>query len=335
MNRNGVEATAQVVCLRPLEDFLRVGVRPPEELAVAYVPPDGPELAEEVAQAEAVVLPSVGPPVATDLLVRAVRLKLVQFTGAGVDRVDVGALARRGVPVAHVAGANAREVAEYVVIAAGVVLRRLAWADREIRRGRYREVRSRMLADNLPGFSGLSVGIVGLGHIGVAVARAFSRLGCRVAYYDPLVPTPPDEAGAIERLSLHELMAVSDIVTLHVPLTPATRMLIDAEALSRMRPGAVLVQASRGGVVDEAALAARLRDGALAGAAVDVYADEPPDAHSPLLSLTGEAAERVLFTPHVAGVTRQSTARLSRAAWDNVYRVIVGGLPPLNVAAPP
>ncbi|MCL6596371.1 MAG: hypothetical protein K6V73_09210 [Firmicutes bacterium] len=128
---------------------------------------------------------------------------------------------------------------------------------------------------------------------------------------------------------------MSGIVTLHVPLTPTTRMLIDSEALSRMRPGAVLVQASRGGVVAEGALAARLREGALAGGAVDVYADEPPDAHSPLPTLTGEAAEQVLFTPHIAGVTRQSTARLSRAAWDNVYRVIVDGLPPLNVAAPP
>ncbi|MCL6596370.1 MAG: hypothetical protein K6V73_09205 [Firmicutes bacterium] len=116
MNRSEVEATARGVCLRPLEDFLRVGVRSPEELAVAYVPPDGPELAEVVAQAEAIVLPSVGPPVATDMQMRAPRLRLVQFTGAGVDRVDVGALFRRAVPVAHVAGPNAREVAEYVVL---------------------------------------------------------------------------------------------------------------------------------------------------------------------------------------------------------------------------
>ena len=115
-----------------------------------------------------------------------------------------------------------------------------------------------------------------------------------------------------------------------MPLLPATRGLIGAAELARMQPGAVLVQASRGGIVDEAALAAALRSGHLGGAAVDVYSSEPPDAANPLLALRDEAAQRVLFTPHIAGVTRQSSAFLFRSSWANVERVLVRGEPPLN-----
>lgn len=323
---------AQVVCLRPLEDFVRVGVTPPDDLSIVYRPSDS-DLTAVLGDATAVVLASVGPPLETATLRAAPGLRLVQFTGAGVDRVDVAELSRRGVTVASASGANAREVAEYVVLAAGTLLRRLAWADREIRRGRYREVRARMVSDNLPGYSDLVVGVVGMGHIGVAVARVFSALGASIAYFDPQAPPPPADVPGIRSLPLPALLEQSDIVTLHVPLLAATRGLIDGPALDHMKPGAVLIQASRGGVVDEQAAADRLMSGALGGMAVDVYAHEPPDGQDPLLRLEGEAAERVLFTPHIAGVTRQSTARLSKEAWENVHRVLVQGLAPRNVVS--
>jgi phosphoglycerate dehydrogenase-like enzyme len=119
-------------------------------------------------------------------------------------------------------------------------------------------------------------------------------------------------------------------VSLHVPLLPATRNLIGAAELAAMQPGAVLIQAARGGVVDEQALAEALRTGRLGGAAVDVYSAEPPPPDHPLLQLEGEAAERCLLTPHIAGVTRQSAAFLFRSAWQNVERVLVGGKLPLH-----
>jgi phosphoglycerate dehydrogenase-like enzyme len=115
-----------------------------------------------------------------------------------------------------------------------------------------------------------------------------------------------------------------------VPLVPATRGLIGAAELRRMKPGAILIQASRGGVVDEAALAEALRAGPLGGAAVDVYTSEPPTPDNPLLALSGEAAERILLTPHIAGVTRQASAYLFRSAWQNVERVLLEGRPPLS-----
>ena len=117
---------------------------------------------------------------------------------------------------------------------------------------------------------------------------------------------------------------------MHVPLLPATQNLIGDRELARMKPGAVLIQASRGGIVDEAALAAHLASGHLGGAAVDVYSTEPPAADNPLLKLAGEAARRLLLTPHIAGVTRQASAFLFRSAWQNVERVLIQNQPPLN-----
>ena len=122
------------------------------------------------------------------------------------------------------------------------------------------------------------------------------------------------------------------IVTLHVPLLPATKGLLGRNELAGMKKGAILVQASRGGIVDEQALANALQVGALGGAAVDVYSTEPPTPDNPLLGLSGEASERLLLTPHIAGVTRQSAAMLFRSAWQNVERVLIKNGEPLNRA---
>ena len=131
-------------------------------------------------------------------------------------------------------------------------------------------------------------------------------------------------------MSLADVLARADVVTLHVPLLPDTRNLIGAAELKSMKPGAVLIHAARGGVVDEAALAESLASGHLGGAAVDVYSTEPPEPGNPLLALSGEAAERTILTPHIAGVTRQASAFLFRSAWENVERVLVRNEPPLS-----
>ena len=228
-------------------------------------------------------------------------------------------------------GGSNSAVAEYAVTTASLLLRRFAWADAEVKRGNYAAFRARMLADNLRGLDGAMVGIIGLGVIGLAVAQAFHTAGCRLCYHDPASPHAAAAASlAAEPLALDDLLATSDVVSVHVPLLPATRGLLGAAELARMQPGAVLVQTSRGGIVDEAALAAALRSGHLGGAAVDVYSSEPPDAANPLLALRDEAAQRVLFTPHIAGVTRQSSAFLFRLSWANVERVLIRGEPPLN-----
>jgi phosphoglycerate dehydrogenase-like enzyme len=322
--------SANVLCLRPEADFTRVAAPAPATLRVTYGKPDDAAVPELMRASDALIIPAVGPKLAPALF-EGSRLKLVQVTGAGVDRLDREALVRLGIPVANVAGGSNGAVAEYVVTAASTLLRRFAWADAEIKVGNYAAFRARMVADNLPGLDGLLVGLIGFGAIGMAVAQAFAALGCRVGYYDP---APRDvkasEAIGATPMALDALLAAADVVSLHVPLLPATQGLIGERELALLKPGAVLIQASRGGVVDEAALAAQLRAGRLGGAAVDVYSTEPPGADNPLLKLDGEAARRLLLTPHIAGVTRQSWGILFRSAWQNVERVLIEKAPPLN-----
>ena len=323
---------SDVLCLRPQADFARVDALPPSTLAVTYKAPDDAEVPTLMRKAQALVIPAVGPKLPAELF-QGTALKLVQVTGAGLDRLDKAALAGLGIPVANVPGGSNSAVAEYAVTTASLLLRRFGLADAELKDGNYVAFRARMIGDNLAGLDGLLVGIVGLGVIGMAVAEAFAKAGCRVCYYDP-APADAQAAAAlgVTSLSLAELLRQADVVTVHVPLLPETKGLIGRDALAGMKKGAILVQASRGGIVDEQALADALRSGALGGAAVDVYSTEPPTPDNPLLGLTGDAAHRLLLTPHIAGVTRQSAALLFRSAWQNVERVLIEKAGPLNRA---
>ncbi len=326
--------SADVICLRPEADFREVEVAPPGALRIRYAEP-GQVPEADLASARALVLASVGPRIERSWLDRIPNLQLVQFTGAGVDRLGTACAHRPEVAVANVPAANVREVAEYVLLAAGVLLRGLARADRGVRAGRYAEVRASLTPAAVRSIHSRTVGVVGLGQVGLAVARLLRAAGAAVCYCDP---APPDLAAADElglvRLGLDDLLARCDVVTLHVPLLPGTRGLIGEDRLRAMPRGALLINASRGGVVDEGALARALADGHLGGAAVDVYEQEPPPAGSPLLSLPPGVAERVLFTPHIAGVAYEAARALYSQAWDNVTRVLVRGLPPLHRVRP-
>jgi len=316
-----------VIVLRPEADFKRVDALPPDTFSITYRAPDDAELPALMKQAQAMVIPAVGPKLPPALF-EGSSVKLVQVTGAGLDRLDEAALKKIGIAVANVPGGSNSAVSEYAVTCASTLLRRFAWSDAEIKAGRYDAFRKRMLGDNLAGLDGLTVGVVGLGVIGLAVAQAFHRAGARISYFDP-APRDPKAAAAIDAksLTLEELLRTADVVTLHVPLIPATKGLIGAQQLTAMKQGAILINAARGGIIDEAALVAHLESGHLGGAAVDVYSTEPPAADDPLLQAKGDAAARLLLTPHIAGVTRQSAAFLFRASWANVARVLSGEAP--------
>jgi len=320
--------TARVLCLRPEADFLKAGVAPPATLSITYRAPGDPDVAALLQEARALVIPAVGPKLEPGLF-EGGAVELVQVTGAGVDRLDAPAMKRLGIPVCNVVGGSNEAVAEYALTAALMLLRRFAWADAEIRAGNYKAFRGWMIEESLRGLNDLAVGVVGFGNIGQAVARAFQGMGSDILYYDP-APANARVAAELDAkpMSLHELLAASDVVTLHVPLLPETRGLIGADELARMKQDAVLVNAARGGIVDESALAMALNAGRLGGAALDVYENEPPPDSDPLLALDGEAAHRLLFTPHIAGVTRQSWATLFREAWNNVERAIMRGETP-------
>ena len=322
--------TPSVLCLRPKIDFERVGSMPSSSLNVLYRAPSDPDVPGLMRKVQALVIPAVGPKLDAALFDGA-SLRLIQVTGAGLDRLDSAALKKAGIPVANVPGASNQAVAEYVVTCASLLLRRFAWANSEIHDGQYVDFRARMLNDNLAGLEGLLVGIVGFGVIGLAVAEAFYKMGCRIAYYDP-APQNPHFVSSVGARSMpfNDLLEASDVVTLHVPLLRETTGLIGTAELAKMKEGAILIQGSRGGVVDESALADALQSGHLGGAAVDVYTTEPPPADHPLIALRGEAAQKLILTPHIAGVTRQSAERLFRSAWRNVERVLIADEAPLN-----
>lgn len=247
----------------------------------------------------------------SDAVKAAPRLAFVQQPSVGVDGHDLEALAAAGIPLANAAGVSAVAVAEWCVGAALALSRKLVAADAAMRAGGWPQL------DLAPSeLSGSRVGIVGYGPIGQECARLFSAFGCEVSYW---TRTPRADAGFVE---LDTLLAQSDVVVVVIALSEQTRGLIEP---SRLRKGALLVNAARGGVVDQAALTEALSSGHLAGAALDVFEEEPLPAGSPLRSLGS-----VLLSPHVAGVTPQSTGRLIKAVIDNVSAA-VEGRPVVNV----
>lgn len=312
-----------VLCLRPKSDFLAVGINPPDALDIAYRAPGDGDVAEIIKAARALVIPAVGPALQGGLF-RGTALKLVQVTGAGLDRLDRPVLAEEGIALANVPGGSNAALAEYVVANALSLLRGFHGAGGALRAGEYAAHRRRMVDAVLRGLGGLRVGVVGIGTIGQAVAERCRLMGAEIAYYDP---APPDGVAGTP-MDLDDLVKEADVVSLHVPFGDATRGLIDARRLGLMKPDAVLINAARGGVVDEAALADALKEGRIAGAAVDVYASEPPDPDNPLLALRGDAAARLILTPHIAGVSLQASQHLFREAWRNVARVLIDGAAP-------
>ncbi|MBN6057629.1 3-phosphoglycerate dehydrogenase [Nonomuraea sp. RK-328] len=241
----------------------------------------------------------------------APRLAFVQQPSVGVDGHDLAALSAAGVPLANAAGVSATAVAEWCVAAALALVRRLAEADAAVRAGGWPQQSLQ------PGeLSGRRVGIVGFGPIGAACARLFRAFGCEVSYW---TRTPRDEPGHVD---LRTLVSASDVLVVVIALADETRGLVDAR---RMKPGALLVNAARGGVVDQEALAGALRDGHLGGAALDVFETEPLPAGDPLRELPG-----VLLSPHVAGVTAGSTGRLVESVLANLAAAL-DGRPVTNV----
>ncbi len=226
------------------------------------------------------------------LIQAAPKLRWIGRAGAGLDNIDVATAKARGIEVLNVPGANAVAVAELVLGLLLSLIRHLPAADASVRRGEWDK--SRFMGREL---RGMTLGIVGLGKIGSAVARRALGFEMICVGHDPLVSDVAARALGVEPLTMDTLLSRADILTLHVPITAETRGMIGAAQIGRMPRGAILVNAARGGLVDEAALLAALETGALSGAALDVFAHEPPK-ESLLLS-----HPRVVMTPHIGAAT--------------------------------
>ncbi|MCL2464457.1 MAG: phosphoglycerate dehydrogenase [Micrococcales bacterium] len=237
------------------------------------------------------------------------RLRVISRYGTGTDRVDLAAAKERGIVVAATPGANSVAVAELAIGLMLALARQIPTLDRAVRAGGWPRTHGMEL-------TGKTLGVVGAGAIGRNVAQRARGLSMNVVGYDPLVPDDVLDAAGITPLPLAELLARADIVSLHVPLTDVTRYLIDAAALATMKPGALLLNTSRGGLIDEGAAYDALTSGHLGGLGLDAYETEPP-RDCALLTL-----DNVVATPHAGAHTDEAVERMADAAVDNLLKAL-------------
>ncbi len=246
----------------------------------------------------------------------ATKLRAIARQGVGYDAIDVAAATEHNVAVVIAAGTNHDCVAEQAIALLLGLFRGVAARDRSMRERKWKR------SPFLPRLAGRTMGIVGLGRIGRAVAPRAIGLGLKVIGYDPVADARSAEALGIRLVPLDTLLAEADIVSLHCPVTPETANLINAKTLARMKQGSVLLNTSRGGLVDEPALVAALKSGHLFGAGLDVFQKEPPSPDNPLLEL-----ENVVLSPHMAGLDEESVVAMATRAAEGLVELFEGRWP--------
>jgi phosphoglycerate dehydrogenase-like enzyme len=288
--------------------------------------PDSLSTTEKAAlAAEADFLIPCGSPPAEQVLRAGRRLKLIQLMSAGYNHINLPLCRELGIPVANNGGGNSIDVAEHTLAMILAVYRKLFDMDRHVRSHQWQPMDYGLSPRSI---DGRTAGVVGVGQIGRRVARLLHAFGARVLYYDPR-PLSPDEelAMGVTRTTLLNLLCQSDIVTLHLNLTPQSHHLIGRQELALLKPTALLVNTCRGPVVDEAALIEALRTGRILGAALDVLDQEPPEPTNPILQM-----DNVILSPHAAGNSYDTWARRGKFMFDNIRRVWEGE-PPLAVVS--
>ncbi len=284
---------------------------------VAYVPPytNEDDLVRIVAEVDPVgVIVRMGR-FGASAIDAAPSLRVLSKHGVGVDNIDVDAATRRAIPVVVAAGANARSVAEHAVALLLTTVKRIVPLDGSLRAGRWEKA----------GFSGvelagLTVGLVGFGAIARYTAVYAKALGMNVRAFDPYSDDTAFINAGVERDNeVTDLLEVSDIVSLHCPLTPETRNLLDDKALGLMKPGSYVINTARGGLIDEGALVRAIDSGHIAGAGLDTFATEPPSPEHPFWE-----RQQIVVTPHIGGVTKQANVRVGVDAVEGILAVVQG-----------
>ncbi|HYF79366.1 MAG TPA: hydroxyacid dehydrogenase [Symbiobacteriaceae bacterium] len=280
---------------------------------------------QEIQGVEGVVVRTA--PFTREIIAAARSLKVIARHGVGVDNIDVQAATEHGIVVVNTPDANATSVAEHTIIAMGALAKRALFMDKATRANRW-EVRNEYKTVDL---DGKILGLIGVGRIGSQVARkARAAYNMNVMAYDPYIAPEAAAAAGITLVSdLGHVFREADVVSLHTPLTPVTRDLVNTDRLASMKPSAFLINFSRGEVVDEGALCHALKNGVIAGAALDVFQQEPPQSDNPLFEL-----ENVLLSPHSAALTKECVQRMATGAARGVVEVLTGQRPtyPVNPA---
>lgn len=269
-------------------------------------------------------------PITAEMVEAMKKVRLVAQPSTGYDHIDLAACRKKGIPVCNIGGANAISVAEHTLALALMLLKRLDYAHQKILQGTWAQEELLNVSSEV---YGKTWGIIGLGRIGREVAARARSMGARVVYTDVarLQPAEEEKLG-VSFLPLARLLAESDVVSIHVPLTSNTRMMIGEREFRLMKSYSIFVNVSRGELADEAALAKAVSEGWIGGAGVDVFSKEPISKDHPLVAAAKQGANLVL-TPHIAGATNDARMRIIQVTVENVMRVVLGQQP-ANVVNP-
>lgn len=296
----------------------------PEGWTTVVIGRDTPPEEQQALARDADFLMVYAAPLADDVLRAADKARLVQLLAAGYDRMNLPLMRALEVPCANNGGANSWAVADHALMLMLALYRQQIHTDPATRQGRWS---APITGTNTFEMANKLVGVLGMGNIGRQVARRVQGFDAKVQYYD-MYPLPEERERELDvrRVDLDELFRTSDILTCHTPLTPDTRHIVSRERIALMKPTAVIINTSRGPVVDEAALIEALRQGKIAGAGLDVFEQEPVDPDNPLLRM-----DNVVVTAHIAGTTWDTWFRRAEFAYQNMMRVW-NGEPPLAIA---
>lgn len=285
-------------------------------LSVDYAPnlfDDQQTLMQRVSAVDALIVRN-RTPVTRELLNHAGQLKVIGRLGVGLDNIDLDAAKQANIQVLPATGANAVAVAEYVMSALLHLRRPMTSGFQAMVGGDW--PREQFIGGEI---SGKTLGLIGFGQIAQIVAKRAAAFGMRIAYFDPYIDASEHDSVATAVSSLDELLALSDSVSIHVPLTVDTHRLMNSQRLALMKSGAILINTSRGGIVDERALIHHIQTGHLGGAALDVFEHEPLDE---LKGARFDGIDALILTPHIAGVTHESNRRVSQVTAENVLRAL-------------
>lgn len=320
---------AKVVSYFPKEFFEKRKVEIPPEWDVNFAKGNGEEdVIEACRDADLLLVPAANPPITAKIIQNINSICFLQVFGAGFDKVDINAARAANLPVANTPGQNATTVAEFTIGVLVALQRKILIGKHEVEAGNHESIHQKFVQSGLKEIRGTTIGLLGLGAIGRNVARLANTMGAKVSYYDVYRPDKSvEEELNITFCTFKELLKNNEVISLHLPLNNDTRGLISKEEFALMQPGTLLINTARGEIVDQFALAEALKSGHLGGAAIDHFAPDPPPIDHPLLTLPPEAKNRLIVTPHIAGVTEASFTRMLKEAVENMQRVLAGEEP--------
>lgn len=316
----------RVICFLPPELFEKSKVKILSGWDFIFVREHGEqEIIEACKGADFLLVTAANPPITARVIENIHTIRMLQVFGAGFDKVDFEAAREHNLPVANTPGQNATTVAEFTIGALVALQRKILIGNREVKAGNFTSIEREFIQTGLKEIRETKIGLLGLGAIGRLVARLFTFMSAEVSYYDPCrVDRAREEELKVTYRSFEELLKSSEVISLHVPLNKNTRGLLSKNEIALMKPGTLLINTARGEIVEQGALAEALESGHLGGAAVDHFSPDPPPPDHPLLNLSPAACDRLIVTPHIAGVTAGSFARMLKEAVTNLQRVAAG-----------